>query len=105
MAAGRVLATQFQKFIKSWLSLDDEDGIMTRKRVTEKQMKTKEGKVDMTKALNASLVDTKSNSTNRWQYTCSISGIGLPCMSDDAYIPGNPYLMKSQMAEVQLTSD
>ncbi|GJS56480.1 hypothetical protein Tco_0629842 [Tanacetum coccineum] len=35
MAAGRVLATQFQKFIKSRLFLDDEDGIMTRKYFLE----------------------------------------------------------------------
>ncbi|GJW71379.1 hypothetical protein Tco_0128296 [Tanacetum coccineum] len=31
MAAFRVLETQCQKFINSWISLDDEDGIMTRK--------------------------------------------------------------------------
>nr|GEW40922.1 integrase, catalytic region, zinc finger, CCHC-type, peptidase aspartic, catalytic [Tanacetum cinerariifolium] len=29
MAAFRVLETQFQKFIKSWFSLDDDDGLMT----------------------------------------------------------------------------
>ncbi|GKD89800.1 hypothetical protein Tco_1365307 [Tanacetum coccineum] len=31
MAAFRVLETQFQKFIKSRFSLDDEDGLMTHK--------------------------------------------------------------------------
>ncbi|GKA82803.1 hypothetical protein Tco_0789551 [Tanacetum coccineum] len=31
MAAGRVLATQFQRFIKSRFSLDDDDGLMACK--------------------------------------------------------------------------
>ncbi|GJY83525.1 hypothetical protein Tco_0496901 [Tanacetum coccineum] len=93
MAAFRVLKTQFQKFIKSRISLDDEDSLMTRKyflaytgtevqqfrdtlikhmesvkksineralhkreydiKVNERQMQTKEEKVDMSKALNA----------------------------------------------------
>ncbi|GJV25598.1 hypothetical protein Tco_1378293 [Tanacetum coccineum] len=35
MASFRVLETQCQKFIKSWISLDDEDGIMTRKYFLE----------------------------------------------------------------------
>ncbi|GKC55236.1 hypothetical protein Tco_1077981 [Tanacetum coccineum] len=35
MAAFRVLETQCQKFIKSRISLDDEDGIMTRKYFIE----------------------------------------------------------------------
>ncbi|GJZ85006.1 hypothetical protein Tco_0650345, partial [Tanacetum coccineum] len=35
MAAGRVLATQFQNLIQSRISLDDEDGIMTRKYFLE----------------------------------------------------------------------
>ncbi|GJR04181.1 hypothetical protein Tco_0527165 [Tanacetum coccineum] len=35
MAAFKVLETQFQKFIKSRFSLDDEDGLMTRKNFLE----------------------------------------------------------------------
>ncbi|GKA24111.1 hypothetical protein Tco_0710144 [Tanacetum coccineum] len=34
MAAFRVLETQFQKFIKPWISLNDEDGIMAHKRIS-----------------------------------------------------------------------
>ncbi|GJV49490.1 hypothetical protein Tco_1439702 [Tanacetum coccineum] len=112
MAAFRVLETHCQKFIKSCISLYDEDGIMTRKyfleytqlevqqfrdtliqhmesvkksidkralhkreydsRVNEKQMQTKERKVDTSKALDASLVDTKSSGTeSREQDTSS----------------------------------
>ncbi|GJR81116.1 hypothetical protein Tco_0151901 [Tanacetum coccineum] len=59
-------------------------------------MKTKEGKVDMTKALNASLVDTKSNSTKLGeQYTSSISG--NDAHADDAYI--RPIYDEEPMAE------
>ncbi|GJX90154.1 hypothetical protein Tco_0343480 [Tanacetum coccineum] len=61
MAAFRVLKTQFQNFINSRFSLDD-DGLMTRK-VNERQMQTTEGKVDTSKALDASLADTKKNGT------------------------------------------
>ncbi|GJT43893.1 hypothetical protein Tco_0952608 [Tanacetum coccineum] len=56
MASFRVLETQFQKFIKLRISLNDEDGIMARNANAEK-----EGKVDTSKALDASLVDTESN--------------------------------------------
>ncbi|GJX47488.1 hypothetical protein Tco_0272678 [Tanacetum coccineum] len=62
MAAFRVLETQCQKFIKSWISLDDDDGIMTRK-VNERQMQKTEEKVDTSKELDASLVDTKNGGT------------------------------------------
>ncbi|GJU71090.1 hypothetical protein Tco_1262495 [Tanacetum coccineum] len=64
MAAFRVLKTQFQKFINSRISLDDDDGLMTRKEydnmVNDRQMQTTEEKVDTSKALDASLVDIES---------------------------------------------
>ncbi|GJU85556.1 hypothetical protein Tco_1293102 [Tanacetum coccineum] len=67
MAAFRVPETQFQKFIKPWFSLDDDDdGIMTRKAqhkreydsmVNERQMQTIEGRVDTSNALDANTDD------------------------------------------------
>ncbi|GJY30913.1 hypothetical protein Tco_0414408 [Tanacetum coccineum] len=69
MDALRVLKTQFQTFINSQFSFDDDDGLMIRKaqhkqeydsRVNKRQMQTKEGKVDLSKALDASLVVTES---------------------------------------------
>ncbi|GJX68580.1 putative reverse transcriptase domain-containing protein [Tanacetum coccineum] len=53
MAAFKVLETQFQMFIKSRIYLDDEFV------VNERQMQTIEDKVDSSKALDASLVDTE----------------------------------------------
>ncbi|GJV24125.1 hypothetical protein Tco_1376820 [Tanacetum coccineum] len=50
MAAFKVLETQFQMFIKSQIYLDGEY-----------VMQTTEGKVDTSKALDVSLVDTKSS--------------------------------------------
>ncbi|GJR51701.1 hypothetical protein Tco_1402222 [Tanacetum coccineum] len=66
MAAFRVLETQFQKFIKTWILLNDEDGIMACKYLleyTKLKMQTTEGKVDTSTTLDASLVDTESNET------------------------------------------
>ncbi|GJY52466.1 hypothetical protein Tco_0443313 [Tanacetum coccineum] len=72
MDAFRVLKTRFHTFINSWFSSDDDDGQMTGKalhkreydsRVNERQMQTKEGKVDTCKALDASLVVIKSSGT------------------------------------------
>ncbi|GKB77544.1 hypothetical protein Tco_0944439 [Tanacetum coccineum] len=71
MAAFKVLETQFQMFIKSWNYLDDEYSIDKRalhkreydSRVNERQMQTTEGKVDTSKALDASLVDTERSGT------------------------------------------
>ncbi|GKD66907.1 hypothetical protein Tco_1309015 [Tanacetum coccineum] len=47
MAAFKVLETQFQMFIKSWM-------------VNERQIQITEGKVDTGKAVDASLVNTES---------------------------------------------
>ncbi|GJX67603.1 hypothetical protein Tco_0303330 [Tanacetum coccineum] len=73
MASFKVLETQFQMFIKSQIYLDDEfvksiDERELYKReydttVNERQMQTKEGKVDTCKALDDSLVDTASSGT------------------------------------------
>ncbi|GJT60196.1 hypothetical protein Tco_1003729 [Tanacetum coccineum] len=100
MATFRVLETQCQKFIKSRISLDDEDGIMTRKyflEYTQLEMQTIEEKVDMSKALDVSLVDTESSRTELGeQDTSSRSG-------NNANI--NPIYDEESMAEVQLTAD
>nr|GEU83738.1 ribonuclease H-like domain-containing protein [Tanacetum cinerariifolium] len=70
MAAFNVLETQFQMFITSRVYLNDEYVAMTRrvqlKReydcwVNERQMQTIEEKVDTSKALDASSVDTESS--------------------------------------------
>ncbi|GJR64266.1 hypothetical protein Tco_0010331 [Tanacetum coccineum] len=87
MVAFRVLETQCQKFIKSRIYLDDEDGIMTHKYFLEyTQLEVQQfhdtliqhlesEKVDTSKALNASLVDTKNSGTeSRKQDTSSKSG-------------------------------
>ncbi|GJS69543.1 hypothetical protein Tco_0702384 [Tanacetum coccineum] len=76
MATFKVLETQFQMFIKSRMYMDDEYVVMTldwMKRakhkqeynswVNERQMQTTEDKVDSSKALDASLVDTESSGT------------------------------------------
>ncbi|GKC20645.1 hypothetical protein Tco_1022795 [Tanacetum coccineum] len=138
IAAFRGLETQLQKFIKSRTSLDDEDGIMTRKyfleyaqlevqqfrdtliqhmesvkksiykrelhkreydsKVNERQMQTKEGKVDTSKALNASLVDTESNGTEYGKHDTSNS-LGNDIDVDDADI--KPVYDEEPMAEFQ----
>ncbi|GJT28326.1 hypothetical protein Tco_0908601 [Tanacetum coccineum] len=102
MAAFRVLETQCQKFIKSRISLDDEDGIMTRMYFLEYtqlegeleiQMQTKEGKVDTSKALDANLVVTESSRTESGeQDTCNSLGIDADVMMQIS----NPYMTKSQ---------
>ncbi|GJS90871.1 hypothetical protein Tco_0773507 [Tanacetum coccineum] len=62
MAAFNVLKTQFQMFIKSWVYMDDE-------------YVTTEDKVDSSKTLDASLVDTESSGTAlKEQDTSSRSG-------------------------------
>ncbi|GJY66780.1 hypothetical protein Tco_0469018, partial [Tanacetum coccineum] len=85
MASFKVLETQFQMFIKSQMYLDDEfvKSIDERAKhkeeynswVNERQMQTTEDKVDSSKALDASLVDTESSGTTlKAQDTRSRSG-------------------------------
>ncbi|GJZ45189.1 hypothetical protein Tco_0592785 [Tanacetum coccineum] len=71
-------------------------------RVNERQMQTIEGKVDTSKALDASLVNTESSGTeSRKQDTSSSSGNDVD--ADDADI--KPVYDEEPMAEVQLTAD
>ncbi|GJR68394.1 hypothetical protein Tco_0014459 [Tanacetum coccineum] len=140
MVAFRVLETQCQKFIKSRISLSDEDGIMTRKyfleytqlevqqfrdtliqhmesvkksidkralhkreyesRVNERKMQTTEEKVDTSKALDASLADTKSSGTELGEHDTS-SNSRNDTDVDDADI--KPIYDEEPMAKVQLT--
>ncbi|GKA68651.1 hypothetical protein Tco_0768568 [Tanacetum coccineum] len=77
MAAFKVLETQFQMFIKSWMYLDDEFVVMNtnyfsitlknqlaipefRDTLIQHMESTTEDKVDSSKALDASLVDTEA---------------------------------------------
>ncbi|GJZ77283.1 hypothetical protein Tco_0641955 [Tanacetum coccineum] len=109
--AFRVLKTQIHKFINSQFSLDDDDGLMTHKaphkreydsRVNERPMQTKDGKVDTSKALDASLVDTYSSRIeSEKQDTSSTSWNDANV--DDADI--KPVYDEEPMAEVQLTAD
>ncbi|GJT85262.1 hypothetical protein Tco_1066979 [Tanacetum coccineum] len=70
-------------------------------RVDERQMQTTVGKVDTSKALDASLVDTTSSRTKSGeQDTSSSSGNDIDV--DDAYI--KPVYDEEPMAEVQLTT-
>ncbi|GJU71435.1 hypothetical protein Tco_1262840 [Tanacetum coccineum] len=71
-------------------------------KVNERQVQTKKGKVDTGKALDASLVVTKSSGTKSGkQDTSSRSGNDVD--SDDADI--KPVYDEEPMAEVQLTAD
>ncbi|GKF16340.1 hypothetical protein Tco_0061258 [Tanacetum coccineum] len=92
MAAFKVLETQFKMFIKSRIYLDDEYVVMTRNYFLQytqleilefrdtliqhmKSMQTTEEKVDSSKALDASLVNTESSRTeSKKQDTSNISG-------------------------------
>ncbi|GJW13663.1 hypothetical protein Tco_0017796 [Tanacetum coccineum] len=79
-----------------------EIGSMADFKVNERQMKTTEGKVDTCKALDASLVDTKSSGTElKEQDTSSISG--NDAQPDDADI--RPIYDEEPMAEVQTTAE
>ncbi|GJS89713.1 hypothetical protein Tco_0772349 [Tanacetum coccineum] len=115
MAAFKVLETQFQKFIKSRISLDDEEEFVKESidkralhkrecdsRVNERHMQTKEGKVDTSKALDASLVDTESRRTESEKQNTSNSS-GNDTDADDADI--KPVYDEEPMAEVQMTTE
>ncbi|GKB96164.1 hypothetical protein Tco_0982301, partial [Tanacetum coccineum] len=101
MATFRVLETQFQKFIKSRISLNDEDGLMARK-MNERHMQTTEEKVYTSKSLDASLVDIKSGRTESEKQETS-SRSGNDAHVDDAKI--RPIYDEEPMVEVQLTAD
>ncbi|GKC47711.1 hypothetical protein Tco_1065433 [Tanacetum coccineum] len=115
MAAFKVLETQFQTFIKSQIYLDDEyyndmQSIDKRalhkrdydSRVNERQMQTTEEKVDTSKALDASLVNTKSNGTESKEHDTS-SRSGNDAHADDADI--RPIYDEEPMAEVQTNAE
>ncbi|GJR13211.1 ribonuclease H-like domain-containing protein [Tanacetum coccineum] len=71
-------------------------------RVNERQMHTIEEKVDMSNALDASLVDTKSSGTESGEQDTR-SRSGNDAHADDADI--KPVYDKEPMAEVQLTAE
>ncbi|GKA56535.1 hypothetical protein Tco_0755607 [Tanacetum coccineum] len=119
MAAFKVLETQFQMFIKSRIYLDDEYVVMTRNYILQytqleipefrdtliqhmESMQTTEEKVDTSKALNASLVDTESSGTKSKEQDTS-SRSGNDTHADDADI--RPIYDEEPMAEVQLAAD
>nr|GEU77831.1 Gag-Pol polyprotein [Tanacetum cinerariifolium] len=111
MAAFNVLETQFQMFITNRDYLDDEyksiDERVQLKReydswVNERQMQTTEEKVDTSKALDASSVDTKSSRTESKKHDTS-SRSGNAAHDDDAYI--RPIYDEEPMAEVQTTAE
>ncbi|GJT84793.1 hypothetical protein Tco_1066510 [Tanacetum coccineum] len=94
MASFKVLETQFQMFIKSQIDLDDEFVVMTHLRDTE-------GKIDTSKALDASLVNTESIRTESKEQDTS-SRSGNDAHADDADI--RPIYDEEPMAEVQTTA-
>ncbi|GJV22002.1 hypothetical protein Tco_1371022 [Tanacetum coccineum] len=78
-----------------------KESCMYDSRVNERKIQTTEGKVDTSKALDASLVNTKSNGTESGkQDTSSSSGNDV---DDDADI--KPVYDKEPMAKVQSTAD
>ncbi|GKF43000.1 hypothetical protein Tco_0126342 [Tanacetum coccineum] len=95
MAAFKVPETQFQMFIKSRMYMDDEYV------VNERQMQTTEDKVDSSKALDASLVDTESSGTALKEQDTS-SRSGNDAHADDADI--RSIYDEEPMAEVQTTA-
>ncbi|GKA28724.1 hypothetical protein Tco_0714969 [Tanacetum coccineum] len=100
MAAFRVPTTQFQKFIKPRISLNDKDGIMARKYFLEY---TKlEGKVDMSTTLAASLVDTQNSETESKEEDTS-SRSGNDAHADDADF--RPIYNEEPMDEVQTIAE
>ncbi|GKC93812.1 hypothetical protein Tco_1159254 [Tanacetum coccineum] len=117
MAAFKVLETQFQMFIKSRIYLDDEYVVMTRNyflQYTQLEIpefcdiliqhveSITEGKVDTSKALDASLVDTESSGTESKEQDTS-SRSGNDAHADDADI--RPIYDEEPMAEVQTTAE
>ncbi|GKD63049.1 hypothetical protein Tco_1305157 [Tanacetum coccineum] len=109
MAAFKILETQFQMFIKSWIYLDDEYKSIDKRalhkrkydsRMNERQMQKTEEKVDTSKALDASLVNIKSNGKESGEQDTS-SKSGDDADADDVDI--KPVYDEELMAEVQLT--
>ncbi|GJY65576.1 hypothetical protein Tco_0467814 [Tanacetum coccineum] len=90
MAAFKVLETQFHMFIKSRIYLDDEYV------VNERQIHTTEEKVDTSKTLDASLVDTESSGIESKEKDTS-SRSGNDAHADDADI--RPIYDEEPMAE------
>nr|GEV44637.1 putative ribonuclease H-like domain-containing protein [Tanacetum cinerariifolium] len=106
MAAFKVLETQFQMFIKLWIYLDDEyDKSIDKRalhkreydtRVNERQMQKIEEKVDTSKAMDASLVDTTSSGRESKEQDTS-SRVGNDAHVDDAHM--RPIYDEEPMAE------
>ncbi|GKD25385.1 hypothetical protein Tco_1231599 [Tanacetum coccineum] len=141
-SAFRVLLQQFQTFLYSRFSFDNDEGLMICKyfiaytktdvplfhdkliqhmetlwesiqerekhkreydrRMNNKMMQSKEGKVDSSKALDADLVVTESNETKSERHVSS-SRPGKDTHAEDADI--NSVNEKQPMAEVQLTAE
>ncbi|GJU22949.1 hypothetical protein Tco_1156291 [Tanacetum coccineum] len=72
------------------------------RRVNDRKMQTKEGKVDSSKALDAGLVVTESNGTESEKHVTS-SKSGNDTHAEDADI--KPVNNKEPMAEVQMTAE
>ncbi|GJZ08863.1 hypothetical protein Tco_0543146 [Tanacetum coccineum] len=117
MAAFKVLETQFQMFIKSRIYMDDEYVVMTRNyflqytqleilefcdTLIQHMESTIEEKVDTSKALDASLVDTESSGTESKEQDTS-SRSGNDTHADDADI--RPIYDEEPMDEVQTTAE
>ncbi|GJY88461.1 hypothetical protein Tco_0503089, partial [Tanacetum coccineum] len=89
---------------------DDDDGEVERakhkreydRRMNDRMMQSKEGKVDSSKALDASLVVTESNETESERHVSSIRS-GKDTHAEDADI--NSVNDKQPMAEVQLFAE
>ncbi|GJV44585.1 hypothetical protein Tco_1429121 [Tanacetum coccineum] len=109
IGAFRVLMKQFRTLINFRYCFDDFDGAMIRKaqhkqennrKVNDRVMQSKEGKVDSSKALDAGLVVTESNETKSERHVSS-SRSGKDTHAEDADI--NSVNDKQPLAEVQLT--
>ncbi|GJU17582.1 hypothetical protein Tco_1145548 [Tanacetum coccineum] len=141
-SAFRVLLQQFQTFIYSRFSFDNDEGLMIRKyfiactktdvplfhdkliqhmeslwesiqerakhkreydrRMNDRMIQSKEGKVDSSKALDVGLVVTESNETESVRHVSSSSS-GKDTHAEDADI--NSVNDKQPMAEVQLFAE
>ncbi|GJT99419.1 hypothetical protein Tco_1109758 [Tanacetum coccineum] len=99
--AFRVLLLQFQTFLYSRFSLDNDECLMISKRVNDRTMQSKEGKVASSKALDVGLIVTEcSGTTSDKQDTYGSLGNDITHAMDADIRPND----QVPFADVQLTA-
>ncbi|GKC00881.1 hypothetical protein Tco_0987017 [Tanacetum coccineum] len=106
MVAFRVLETQCQKFLKSRISLDDEDGIMTRKYFLEyTQLEVQQFRDILIQHMESvkKSIDKRALHKRECDSRDTRSSSGNDADADDVDI--KPVYDEEPMAEVQLTAE